>query len=194
MGYQYNDYELVYKVKENDDVSRDLLTQKYMPIVCQLATEYYKGFGHYGYDYDDFVQEASIGFYKSIYSYDEKKGTLFYTFVLLCVRRALISFCRDISSTQKCISSSCLKELDDNILVDSKSNIDLFVRDSLVQELLKKIIFDLSLEDGAVLELKSNGFSYREISILLDIPFSSAEFRGRRAKNKFKRAYDKLFL
>ena len=39
---QYNDYELIYMVRENDDSSRDILYQKYIPIIHHLANNFYQ--------------------------------------------------------------------------------------------------------------------------------------------------------
>ena len=105
MDYKkYNDYELVYHVRESDDDSKDVLFQKYEPILHKLAHEFYLKFSEYGYDYDDFYQEALISFYRSLSSYNEEKHSLFYSFVVLCVKRGLMSFCRNISTGCKNIS------------------------------------------------------------------------------------------
>ena len=37
----YNDYELIYMVKENDDFSYDALYKKYMPIIKSIAYDFY---------------------------------------------------------------------------------------------------------------------------------------------------------
>jgi len=38
MNYKkINDYELLYMVRENDDYSKDLLYEKYLPIIKSLA-------------------------------------------------------------------------------------------------------------------------------------------------------------
>ena len=57
-----------------------------------------------------------------------------------------------------------------------------------IEEIYKDIIYNSTLEIGSILELKYNGFGYREISNLLDIPISSIEFKIRKVKRilKFK--------
>ena len=42
MNYKQNDYELIYMVRENDEVSQDLLYEKYLPIIKNLASEFYQ--------------------------------------------------------------------------------------------------------------------------------------------------------
>ena len=95
MDYKlYNDYELIDKIRENDENSHSILFLKYQKIIHTIVHEYYSRFSTYGYDYDDFYQEAMIAFYHALSLFDEKKDTLFYTFMILCVKRSLLSFCR----------------------------------------------------------------------------------------------------
>ena len=52
MDYKkYNDYELVYMVRENDDISQDILFKKYDPILRKIAGEYHSKFKSNGYEY-----------------------------------------------------------------------------------------------------------------------------------------------
>ena len=187
MNYKkYNDYELIDKVQENDEDSRNIMFEKYHPILSSLAKEYYHKFSDYGYDLDDFLQEARISFYKALNSYDEKKSSLFYSFMVLCVRRGLLSFCRNISCVKKNISSRYLVHFDECFVEDEKSDISSFFHDLDFQSICKQVILSLPFDVSVVFELKLNGFSYREISVLLDIPTSSVEFRCRKARSELK--------
>lgn len=193
MNYKsYNDYELIYMVKEEDDFSRTVLYKKYFPVICSIANEIYSSFNQYGYDYEDFVQEAYIAFHDALSSYDESRNILFYTFVIVCVRRRLLSFCRKITRGIKNISFYS-NEIDESSIVDNKGNIELLFNDIEIQKIFSDIIFKLPLEEGAIFELKMNGFTYREISALLDIPVSSTEFRNRKARNLLRCALRKYY-
>ena len=55
------------------------------------------------------------------------------------------------------------------------------------QESIKKYLFSLPMEVSTIMELKLNGFNYREIGTLLDIPFTSVEFKTRRARKELKK-------
>ena len=181
MDYKkYNDNELIYMVQENDEVSNNLLLKKYYPIIFKLSNEYYNKYNGVIYELDDFYQEALSAFYRAISNYDNNKGVLFYTFVVICIKRALSSFGRivyndkinddiDISELEYCIEDT----RENPIIIESFKGLENIIRD---------VIFSLSLEAGAIIELKVNGFTYKEISILLDIPMSSVEFKSRRAR------------
>ena len=82
MNYKkYNDYELIYNVRENDDNSYNDLFNKYIPIMKRLAYNYYNKYSNYGYDLEDFQQEAFIAFHSAVNNFSESKNILFYTLI-----------------------------------------------------------------------------------------------------------------
>ena len=183
MNYKnYNDYELIYHIQENDEESRNIMFDKYQPIIRKIAGNYYQKFSMYGYQYEDFVQEGMLAFYKALSSYDEQKDSLFYTFSTVCIERGLTTFCRRISNDKKNISREYFEDIDDCSVVDERSDIQKLFQDQEKEQVVKDFIYDLSLEISSIMELKWNGFTYREIGILLDIPSSSAEYKTRRAR------------
>lgn len=193
MDYKkYNDYELIYMVKEENDFSLNILYQKYSPVIFNIANGIYKQFCQYGYDLEDFVQEAYIAFQNALVSFDESRNILFYTFVVVCIKRRLLSFCRKITRGIKNVSFYS-NEFDDSLIVDDKSDLDSLWNDIEIQNIFRNIICNLSLEEGAIFELKMNGFTYREISNLLDIPVSSAEFRNRKARQQLRQALQEYY-
>ena len=111
---KYNDYELVYMVRENE-LSKDLLYRKYQPLLRKISEEFYRQYKYYGCDYEDFLQEANIAFEKAIINFDDSKESLFYSFVDLCVKRRLISFSRNISNSKKNISAHYYIDINETI-------------------------------------------------------------------------------
>ena len=66
-----HDYELIDKIRENDEESEEVMFHKYQPVIRNLAYNCYQKFSSYGYDYDDFYQEAMISFHRALKSYDD---------------------------------------------------------------------------------------------------------------------------
>ena len=110
----------------------------------------------------------------------------------MCIKRRLLSFCRKITRGIKNVSFYS-NEFDDSLIVDDKSDLDSLWNDIEIQNIFRNIICNLSLEEGAIFELKMNGFTYREISNLLDIPVSSAEFRNRKARQQLRQALQEYY-
>lgn len=170
MNYKkYNDYELIYMIRENDDSSQNILFEKYQPIIRKFANDFYMRYKSNGYDYEDFLQEATIGFQKALLSFDDSKDNLFYSFAILCIQRRLLSFCRMFMSDKYKNVFFDTISTDDVLCVDIRNDIDSIFDEKELEKILKTIIFELSWEEGIVFELRLNGFQYLEISKLLDI-------------------------
>ena len=46
MNYKnYNDYELIYSVREKDDFAFDIIFEKYQPIIKKFATDFFQRSG-----------------------------------------------------------------------------------------------------------------------------------------------------
>ena len=194
MNYKnYNDYELIYMVRENDDYSKDILYKKYEPLIKKLASEYYNNFSNYGYTYDDFYQEALISFQRSLSLYDENQDSLLYSFVNLCIRRNLQSFCRNISNNKSNLFITNSIDIDNCSIKDVSSEISNHIDYLEFQSICKKVIYDLPILSSAILELRLNGFTYREIGVLLDIPSSSVEFRSRKGRNLLRKLLKRYY-
>ena len=185
MDYKkYNDNELIYMVHENDDVSSSLLLKKYYPIIFKLSKEYYDKFIGCGYELDDFYQEALAAFYRALHSYDESKNVVFYTFVVICIKRSLSSFSRKVyseSNSNVIVGAYTLDEIE-NYIEDESENPKKKELFKGLENIIKDVIYSLPLESGAILELRINGFTYKEIGTLLEIPTSSVEFKSRKAR------------
>ena len=42
MNYKsFNDYELIYMIRESDESSRNILYEKYMPVISSISSDYY---------------------------------------------------------------------------------------------------------------------------------------------------------
>ena len=169
MNYRdYNDYELLYMVRENDDNSYDILINKYIPIIKNIAYRYYNSYSNYGYDQDDFIQEAYCAFLNAVSNYNEDKNTLFYTFVLVCIHRSLITFCKRISNDKKNINNYYLVSISDlDIVDDTYDTENYFIYRNNIKDIWN-IIYRKPIEFISVFELRWNHFTYNEISILLD--------------------------
>ena len=178
MNYKnYNDYELISMVRENDEFSYYSLFEKYKPIVKNISKEFYDRYSDYGYDYDDFIQEGYVGFQNALNKYDSSKGALFYTFVELCIRRRLLSFTKNISLPKRNISNKYFVSLDDLDVRDNSVSLNDELDYEDTMNIIKDVLYSLDLKYTAPFELKMNNFSLKEISILLEVSINSVSYR-----------------
>ena len=142
-----NDYEVVYLVKENDEEARKIIFNKYIPIVRKLASKYSMSAKWARVDFDDLVQEGLIALNDAIDKYDEH----YY------------------------LNTSLGEEFYCNIKDDK--NLDYYFDEELLEKqfVYYKSLFNIG--DSSIFELRYNGFSYKEISRLLDIPITTVDGR-----------------
>lgn len=178
MNYKnYNDYELISMVRENDEFSYYSLFEKYKPIVKNISKEFYDRYSDYGYDYDDFIQEGYVGFQNALNKYDSSKGALFYTFVELCIRRRLLSFTKSITLPKRNISNKYFVSLDDLDVRDNSVSLNDELDYEDTMNIIKDVLYSLDLKYTAPFELKMNNFSLKEISTLLEVSINSVSYR-----------------
>lgn len=193
MDYKkYNDYELISMVCENDEDSYYSLFSKYEPIIKSIAQEFYSKYNCYGADYEDFIQEGYLCFQDAISNYDSNKGALFYTFANLCIRRHLLSFVKKISAIKKNNNTNLFLPIDEFDISDDNINIDSYVDYFDVFNIVKDTIYSLKLDYSAPFELRMNNFTYKEISILLDVPISSIDYKIKYVRKHLKNELRKL--
>lgn len=164
----YNDNELIYLIRENDDNSLDILFKKYRPVIISICKYYYDKVKNRGVDFNDLIQEANIGLYYAYLSYKES-SSIFYTFACTCIRNRLSCYTRTFFNKKNNIINTSIS-YDDNLYGNSSNYYNL-------EEDFINIKNKLSFDQSIVYELRFNGFTYREIAILLDIPISTVDGR-----------------
>ena len=92
MKVEYNDYELVYLVREKNEEALNIIIEKYSPLIGSIASKYYG----VGYDYQDYFQEGLVAFIKSIQTFDENAPYSFYSYSMTCVRNAITTTYRNM--------------------------------------------------------------------------------------------------
>ncbi len=175
MDYKnFNDYEVVYMIRENDEDSRNLMFRKYFPVVRRYAFKFLDFAKNHGMELDDLIQEGMIALNHAIDYYSENSGVLFYTYATLCIQRHLITFCRNIGSNRHLILNQSVSDEFISYRMENAytEHFFSFEEDEFV---FIKNLFDLKY--SSVFELRYNGFSYREISELLDVPISTIDGR-----------------
>ena len=184
---KYNDYELLDLIFENDEIAYDIMLKKYKPVIYGKALEYYNYFRDNNYDgftFDDFLQEGIITFNHTIKKFDVNKGSLFYSFLLVCLTSSFNIMCRNIFAIK---NRPLLKyqELDYEVRdVNSFNPYDVIDYCDLYDK-LNDYLYSLSLLDYAIIVLRLNAFKYREIMDLLEVSSSHISRVIKVMKKKF---------
>lgn len=198
MDYRdYNDFELIYYVRDKDEEAANIIFKKYEPLIMLNAGKMYPYCKYNGIEINDLIQEGMLGLNMAINGFDEKSDNLFYTFAKKCIERKMISLViKSRRQKHKILNESLSLDftLEDDkvgslnsILKDSSLNPEEMVIDLDSEELLlKEIKSVLTDKEETVFELKVAGFDYKEIAEILDVSPKAVDNAIQRIKNKCK--------
>lgn len=194
---EYDDQELMYLIKENNESALNILYEKYKDVVS-VWTKKYAGIGKkIGLEYNDIFQEGMVGLSEAISSYVENKDTKFSSFANMCINRQICSVL--IRYGRK--KHNALNEaysLDVALDDDSKPLLDKLFDDlsdpsiKLESEEERKYLYntlykELTETERQVFDLRMSGFEYKEICIILDKSYKSVDSALQRIKLKVKK-------
>lgn len=192
-----NDYELLYYVSDSEE-NTNIIVQKYEPIIKKMALDFYQTNKNIGLEYDDFYQEAYIGFLSGLNFFDERKNVLFYTFVVVCIKRQLQNLIREHSSLRK-------KVLNDSVSFNNNYNddltfIELFGSDKMEPSLMaeerelmsifEKFLYQFKAPQICIWQLFINGYCQREIAKLLEISEQTVSNTVCQIRKKMRTKYE----
>lgn len=139
-------------------------------------------------EYEDFVQEASIGFLDAVKSFDSGRSK-FPAFAKICIDRKLIG-CLRHASRKGCVPKSAFvnsEEFDNDYIKDTSPDpAKLVIDEDKYLRLLECIEKSLSDFEYGVFRLYVSGFSYDEISECLNVSQKSVDNAVQRARLKLK--------
>ena len=88
--YQYNDYELLYLISEQDELALDIMYKKYIPLIkARIAAFRIKEFNR-----EDFFQEGLFMLHKAISTYRPDSGKTFNKYFDMILQRHYIQLRR----------------------------------------------------------------------------------------------------
>ena len=175
----YNDYELLNYVSENNDEANEILYNKYLPLIQTTAKKMYKYCSNKGLEINDLIQEGMIALNHAIETFDDTKDTTFYTYAKTCIERRIIS---EVIATRrlkhKNLNESVSLEIAnekgeevniENLLGDNSYNPEQIIIDCEInKEFIEQIKAMLTDYEEQVFDLKINNFSYKEIAEILE--------------------------
>lgn len=187
----------------NDEVSDDWLINLYrcgdqVAIDClyDRYTSFIYGFingllnkGVY-YDYSEFFQELIIVFINCLEKYDEERGK-FYFFVKLSAERKMIDLLSKIKKEKKVLSLDGFyyKDGDESIVDYVQEDGGNICSANDLYECLKEV---LDKEDMDIVDMRVDGYSYQEISEILNINKQAIYRKIRIIKNIIKDIIEKI--
>lgn len=191
------DEEIIEKIRGGDLNAQDYLIEKYKRLVIKKARSKYFIVGA---DYDDIIQEGSIGLFKAIRDYNPTKNAGFFTFAELCIERQMITAIKSAGrqkhqplNTYLSLNRNVYDKDEDLTYIellcnDNSSNPEaLVIGNEEYESTRKKIDVALSKLEQRVLELFLSGNSYTEIAAIIGRDEKSIDNALQRIKKKIEK-------
>jgi RNA polymerase sporulation-specific sigma factor len=203
----YNENELVSRAQDGDEFALEKLISSYMGFIHYISKNYFLKDG----DQQDLIQEATIGLLEAIKAYDSATEVKFRNFAFLCIKRELDSAVsrsnrkkRQVLNNAISIYSTTDDELSpsgrpyrigENFIKTEKDTPE----NSLIEkEGLKELTVFLQSEltnlEQKVLFLRLQGFSYREITYMLEIQSKAVDNAIQRIRKKVMNSYKRTII
>ena len=153
------------KAKNGDDESFEMLLKKYEKYLYINTKNYYLTDG----DRDDLIQEGMIGLLKGIKSFDSNKDASFKTFVIMCIKRQIITAIKNSNAKKNQILNTTYFSDEDNIeekvYIEKSSNAEeRYLYKELMEEFNKYSMEHFSTLEKEVLSYLIKGYNYGEIA------------------------------
>jgi RNA polymerase sporulation-specific sigma factor len=185
--------ELISAARSGDSEAFAQLFRSHRPRIFALTRRYFAP----GWERDDLIQEATIGFFKAVRDFKGDRGS-FASFVDLCVRRQVITFIKT-ATRQKHAALNYAISMDTPIFEDSDET--LFNRlgagdqpdleeASEAHAFLSTLWARCSSLERGVLSLYSKGYSFVEMGLELGVHWKSIDNAIWRVKVKARKLLD----
>jgi len=195
-----NDFEVLYLISESSEEAYGYIYNKYHPLIKKLALSLAKKYCSFGVEFDDLYQEGMYGLSEAIRQYNNRESSMFFTLAFLCIKREMerliIKTCRYKNSILN-FAVSLDNELGEGFSLQDTLALDKDMIDYCLDEIeISKYVVDLKYElknhYAPVYELKINGFSNKDISLLLDISYKDVDNYLRSIKNTLRKIVNNI--
>ena len=160
---KYNDFELIYLIKEHHDEAYQILQKKYEPIIVNLSKIINRIYPNIGLEIEDYIIEGKLALDKAINNFNDKYDNLFYTYAVKYLKCSLLTF---VKKNKKDYNLNSAVEWIDELKVDwNTSNINKLE----ITESIENIFKYLKPIEKQIFILKLKGYSYIQIAGILKI-------------------------
>lgn len=194
---KYNDYELVSLAQENNEYAINILHEKYKDLIIAKSKKVYYYLKNRGLELSDVIQEAMIGFEEAIRGYNQDDKAIFYTFAMICIDRQLKSLViKQNRDKYRFLNEAITLDNDEegnlyNVLSDEITpETELFSKEE-AKNIYNELKQSLTEFEDVVFELKLQGFSYSEISEVLELENKDIYNAVTRIRNKANKIINK---
>jgi len=185
--------ELVWQSQMGESKALEELLRIYERLILRISKRYYFQDG----EMEDVVQECKIAFWQSVMNYNNLENSIsLESFAYICINRRMASALRNRTKKgtkihtdamiRKAMPSKDIYSLEKD-LPDSKGDIERdYIFEELKKEYLNKFNMEISKESSEILQLREEGYSYREIGEKLNLSTKKVDNTIYKIRKKIK--------
>ena len=181
-GEEIDENQLILRIRNGEEKLFSHITSSYLPIVYK----YISLLNCSDIDKDDFVQIGLLALYGAVNAYDFTSAS-FATFASLCIRRAIISELRYISSKNQ-LSKDMFSNISDAELLNDNDPESAFIDKESINVLTDNIKLTLSAFEYNVLTAYLKFGNYSEVAKALAITPKEINNALQRARKKIRKS------
>ncbi|MEG0693075.1 MAG: sigma-70 family RNA polymerase sigma factor [Oscillospiraceae bacterium] len=183
---QKSDVSLLKLYRDGDQVACAALLAKYAGVINKRISNY----SIKGVDNDDLKQEAFMGLFSAIRSFDDNKKASFFTYANHCITNRLKNLLASALTNKSTVYNKSISfdEMEDDIISDNcVQNPELiFIQNEGYSVLVDLIEQHLSKSEKDVLFLYLSGCDYSTVAAKLNLSQKSVDNALQRARRKLK--------
>lgn len=187
----FNDYELLSYIKEQNEEANEIIYEKYKPLIVSMAKKLIISSSNVGFDITDLIGEGMLGLANAIDTYDEVTDIKFHTYAKKCIENYMLMLIRKGTRLKnRCLTESISYDTDDTINMFKDNSINPFniiVDKESITEIYKLAKDILSTYEYEVFKYKLDGFNYKEIAKILNKSSKEIDNTLYRIRNKLKK-------
>lgn len=193
---RYNDYELLYLVRNNDESALEKLIENYKPIIYKVYYQLRRRLD--SFQFDDGYQAGLVGLYTAVSYYKEDRNMAFSTFAIMCITREMYATYRKERKNNYAHNSRILSldmklneseeiYLSDINLIDQNNDPASIAMSSCLLDEVYEILDSVEVK---VLELKTKGYSYKEMPNHLGVTAKTIDNYIQKIRKKLHSLFD----
>lgn len=171
--------DIILRAKQGDERAIEQIASDYKGLIRSVTNKFFL----VGGEKEDLWQEGMLGLYFAIINFDENKGS-FPAFVKLCVTRQIMrAVTASQSAKNKPLSDSVDISLAENV-ADERSPLEKALEREFITRLTKAVEEQLSPIERQTAMLYAEGYSYEDISKILNKSYKAVDGALQRARKK----------
>ncbi|NLV91237.1 MAG: sigma-70 family RNA polymerase sigma factor [Firmicutes bacterium] len=190
------DLQILERIRAGDAAAKEEMIHKYTPLVKHIVSNYYASF----LDFDDLMQEGTIGLLSAIDEYQSKYNVKFSSFAYICIIRKIYNVIKQSNGNKhRALNEGIslyshvghedgriIMELlpNEEAAIDPQDWVELQFVNEQIREVLKN---HLSLLEFAVITLLLQGYSNGEIEQEIGVGGKTIDNARTRVRSKLRR-------